>query len=313
MTVPDSNIEKKNNLLPVKHKDEINRLNREIETLKNKIESQKEELETRRDLAEEQRDEISTQKNELTDSIEYASRIQSSLIPGSELFKKSFSDYFILNKPKDIVSGDFYWISVKDSKTIVAVTDCTGHGVPGAFMSMLGISFFNEIVNEKNIVQPNLILNNLRDMVIKSLAQSGGDNKTMDGMDIALITVDIGKHTLQYSGAHNPLILIRNNNLSEIRGDRMPVGSYLITDIPFTNHEIEIKANDSIYLFSDGYKDQSGWRNNKKLKHNRFLEYLLSIQNVPMKAQKILLENNLKNWMGDLEQIDDILVVGVQI
>ena len=313
MTVPDSNIEKKNDLVQAKHMDEIHRLNKEIETLKNEIESQKEELEIRRDLAEKQRDEIIAQKKELTDSIKYASQIQSSMMPGSELFKISFYDYFIFSKPKDIVSGDFYWITANGNKTIVAVTDCTGHGVPGAFMSMLGIGLLNEIVNEKNIVQPNLILNNLRDKVIKSLTQSGGDNETMDGMDIALITLDREKHTLQYSGAHNSLIMIRNNNLSEIRGDRMPVGSYLVAEIPFTNHEIEIKANDSIYLFSDGYKDQYGWRSNRKLKHNRFLEFLLSIQNVPMKAQKILLENNLKNWMGDLEQIDDILVVGVQI
>jgi len=313
MTVPDSNIKKKNNLMPVKHEEEIIRLNREIETLKNEIESQKEELETRRDLAEKQRDEIITQKKELTDSIKYARQIQSSLMPGSELFKKSFSDYFILNRPKDIVSGDFYWISVKGSKTVVAVSDCTGHGVPGAFMSMLGIGLLNEIVNELNVFQPNLILNNLRERVIKSLAQSGEDNENMDGMDIALITVDHENFTLQFSGALNSLIMIRNNNLREIRGDRMPVGSYLITDIPFTNHEIEIKANDSIYLFSDGYKDQYGWRSNRKLKHSRFVGFLQSIQNVPMKAQKILLENNLKNWMGDLEQIDDILVVGVQI
>ena len=313
MTVRDNNIKKKNNLMPAKHMDEIQRLRMEIETLKDEIESQKEELETRRDLAENQRDEITAQQKELTDSIKYASRIQSSLMPGSELFKKSFSDYFILNKPKDIVSGDFYWISEIGSETVVAVVDCTGHGVPGAFMSMLGIGLLNEIVNEKNIVQPNLILNNLRDRVIKSLTQSGGDNETMDGMDIALITLDRENFTLQYSGANNPLIKIRNNNLSEIRGDRMPVGSYLVIDKPFTNHEIEIKANDSIYLFSDGYKDQYGWRSNRKLKHNKFLELLQSIQNVPMKAQKILLENNLKNWMGDLEQIDDIMVVGMQI
>lgn len=313
MTVKESNIEKKTGLMPAKHMDEIQRLRMEIETLKDEIESQKEELETRRDLAENQRDEITAQQKELTDSIKYASRIQSSLMPGSELFKKSFSDYFILNKPKDIVSGDFFWISELGGKTVVAVTDCTGHGVPGAFMSMLGIGLLNEIVNEMNIVQPNLILNNLRDRVIKSLTKSGANNETMDGMDIALITVDREKHTLQFSGANNPLIMIRNNNLSEIRGDRMPVGSYLITEIPFTNHEIEINANDSIYLFSDGYKDQYGWRNNRKLKHNKFLELLQSIQNVPMKAQKILLENNLENWMGDLEQIDDILVVGLQI
>lgn len=293
--------------------DEPQRLNKEIEKLKEEIESQKEELEIRRDLAEKQRDEIEIQKKELTDSITYARRIQSSLMPGSELFKKSFSDYFILNKPKDIVSGDFFWISEKDSKTIVAVSDCTGHGVPGAFMSMLGIGLLNEIVNKMKIVQPNLILNNLRDRVIKSLTKSGANNETTDGMDIALITIDHENFTLQFSGAFNSLIKIRNNKHSETRGDRMPVGSYHVTDKPFTNHEIEIEDSDSLYLFSDGYKDQFGWRNNRKLKHGKFIELLLSIQNVPMKAQKILLENNLKNWMGDLEQLDDILVVGVQV
>jgi serine phosphatase RsbU (regulator of sigma subunit) len=223
-----------------------------------------EEIETQRDLAETQWDRISAQKNELTDSITYASRIQSALLPESGYFSKIFSDYFILNKPKDIVSGDFYWLSIKGDKTIVAVADCTGHGVPGAFMSMLGVEFLNEIVNNLGIVQPNKILNNIRDRIIKSMGQTGKSGESMDGMDIALVSIDLENNSLQYAGAFNPLFIIRNNNLSEINGDRMPLGFHLKIDKPFTNHEIEIKANDSIYLFSDGYKDQFGWRNKNK-------------------------------------------------
>lgn len=272
-----------------------------------------EEIETQRDLAETQWDRISAQKNELTDSITYASRIQSALLPESGYFSKIFSDYFILNKPKDIVSGDFYWLSIKGDKTIVAVADCTGHGVPGAFMSMLGVEFLNEIVNNLGIVQPNKILNNMRDRIIKSMGQTGKSGEAMDGMDIALVSIDLENDSLQYAGAFNPLFIIRNNNLSEINGDRMPLGFHLKIDKPFTNHEIEIKANDSIYLFSDGYKDQFGWRSNKKFNLDNFRKLLLSVQNVPMKAQKLLLENNLKNWMGDMEQIDDIMVMGIRI
>jgi len=309
----DISLEKKNKQLLEWQKNEIIQKTEKIETHRDAIESQKEEIETQRDLAETQRDRISAQKKELTDSIKYASRIQSALSPESESFSKIFSDYFILNKPKDIVSGDFYWLSVKGNKTVVAVADCTGHGVPGAFMSMLGVEFLNEIVNNLGIVQPNRILNNMRDRIIKVMGQTGTIGETGDGMDMALVSIDLENYSLQYAGAFNPLFIIRNNNLNEIKSDRMPIGFFHRIEKPFTNHEIEIKANDSIYLFSDGYKDQFGWRSDKKFNMNNFRELLLSIQNVPMKAQKLLLENNLKNWMGDMEQVDDILVVGIRI
>ena len=153
----------------------------------------------------------------------------------------------------------------------------------------------------------------MRDRIIKTMGQTGKTGETGDGMDIALVSIDLENYTLQYAGAFNPLFIIRNNNLSEIKGDRMPLGFHIKIDKPFTNHEIEIKANDSIYLFSDGYKDQFGWRSNKKFNLDNFRKLLLSVQNVPMKAQKLLLENNLKNWMGDMEQIDDIMVIGIRI
>ncbi len=289
------------------------RKNEEIEIQSEKIELQKEQVEIQRDLAEKQRDEISVQKKSLTDSIRYASRIQAALLPESELICSVFSDYFILNKPKDIVSGDFYWFSQKNGKMVVAVADCTGHGVPGALMSVLGMKFLDEIVNDTGITQPNRILDNLRERIIKSLGQTGRAGETNDGMDIALVSIDPVNNSLHYAGAFNPLYIIRNNNLRVIKGDRMPLGFRTSMNTPFTNHEILIDPNDSIYLFTDGYADQFGWRSNKKFNKKNFRELIVSIQNVPMKAQKILLENNLKNWMGDLEQIDDIMIIGIQI
>jgi len=313
MIIRDVNLEKKNKLLQEWQKNEIIQKSEEIETQSDEIESQKEEIETQRDLAETQRDEITSQKKAITDSIRYASRIQSALLPESESFSKIFSDYFIYYQPKDIVSGDFYWISTIGNQTILAVADCTGHGVPGAFMSILGMEYLNEIVNNLGIMQPDRILNNMRGRIIKTMGQTGKINETQDGMDITLVLIDLENYTLQYAGAFNPLFIIRNNNLSEIKADRMPVGVHAKIVKPFTNRGIQIKADDSIYLFTDGYKDQFGWRSDRKFGLNNFRELLLSVQNVPMKAQKLLLENNLKNWMGDVEQIDDVLVVGLRI
>jgi serine phosphatase RsbU (regulator of sigma subunit) len=309
----DITLQKQNLKLLESLRTEIMLKNEEIEMQSKKIESQKEKNEIQRDLAERQRDEISAQKKALTDSIRYASRIQSALQPESKSLSQIFSDYFILNKPKDIVSGDFYWISTKEDKTVVAVADSTGHGVPGAFMSLLGIEFLEEIVENLGITQPDKILDNLRDRIIKSMGQTGRSGETCDGMDMALIFIDLANYSLQYAGAFNPLFVIRNNNIIVIKGDKMPVGYQTRTNNPFTNHDMQIKPNDSIYLFTDGYPDQFGWRTGKKFYIHNFRELLLSIQNVPMKAQKILLENNLKNWMGDLEQVDDIMVIGLQI
>jgi serine phosphatase RsbU (regulator of sigma subunit) len=294
-------------------KNEIAGKNEEIELHKNEIVSQKEKIEIQRDLAERQRDEILTQKQALTDSIRYASRIQSALLPEKEFLENSFSDYFILNKPRDIVSGDFYWVSKKNNKAIVAVADCTGHGVPGAFMSMLGMAFLDEIVNDAGIIRPDNILDTLRDRIIKTLGQTGRAGETSDGMDIALVSVDLADFSLQFSGAYNPAFIIRDKDLMVIKGDKMPLGFQMSGSKSFTNQELQLKPGDSIYLFSDGYSDQFGWRNDKKFTLNNFRELLLSIQNVPMKAQKVLLENNLKNWMGDLDQVDDIMILGIQI
>lgn len=292
---------------------EIIQKNEEIKIQGAEIELQKEQFEIQRDLAEKQRDEIAVQKKALIDSIRYASRIQSALLPDNELIDSVFSEFFILNKPKDILSGDFYWFSEKNGKIVIAVADCTGHGVPGALLSVLGMKFLDEIVNGTGTTQPDRILNHLRERIIQSIGQTGKPGGTNDGMDIALLSIDMTSSTLHFAGALNPIFIIKNNSLREIKGDRLPLGMQTGNDKPYTNHKVLLEPHDSIYLFSDGYADQFGWRTNKKFNLTNFRELIVSIQDVPMKAQKILLENNLKNWMGDLEQIDDIMVVGLQI
>ena len=259
-----------------------------------------------------QRDQIFQQKQEITDSIMYASRIQTAILP-PEKFLDELADHFILYKPRDIVSGDYYWMTQKDNKTIVVVADCTGHGVPGAFMSMLGISFLNEIVNKGDSTQPNDILNNLRDNVVNSLHQTGEEGEQQDGMDLALCVIDNDKTRLWFAGAYNPLFLIRDGELTEVKPDKMPIGIHKEKTDPFTNNEVPIRKGDAIYMFSDGYVDQFGGPKAKKFMSKNFKDLLVSIHNDPMKDQKEFLDSTIENWKGDVEQIDDILVMGLRI
>jgi serine phosphatase RsbU (regulator of sigma subunit)/Tfp pilus assembly protein PilF len=259
-----------------------------------------------------QRDQIFQQKQEITDSIQYASRIQNALLPPESLLNQ-LADHFILYKPRDIVSGDYYWMTQKDGKTVILAADCTGHGVPGAFMSMLGISFMNEIVNKSDMTQPNKILNKLRENVVHSLHQTGEEGETQDGMDLALCVINNNKTKLQYSGAYNPLFLIRDNELIEYKADKMPIGIYKEKTGSFTNHEIDIREGDTYYIFSDGYVDQFGGPKAKKFMAGKFKDLLLSIFLKPMKEQKEILEKTLEDWKGEIDQIDDILVMGFKI
>jgi len=259
-----------------------------------------------------QRDQIFQQKQEITDSIHYASRIQNALLPPETLLAK-LSDHFILYKPRDIVSGDYYWMTQKDGKTVILAADCTGHGVPGAFMSMLGISFMNEIVNKSDLTQPNEILNKLRENVVNSLHQTGEEGETQDGMDLSLCVINNSKTKLQYAGAYNPLFLIRNNELIEYKADKMPIGIYKDKIGSFTNHEIEIRKGDTFYMFSDGYVDQFGGPGAKKFMARKFKDLLLSMHQKSMKEQKEVLDKTLEDWKGEIDQIDDILVMGFRI
>jgi serine phosphatase RsbU (regulator of sigma subunit) len=277
---------------------------------------------------EKQRDQIERINTDITDSINYAKYIQSSILPKAEKMESYLGEHFVLYKPKDIVSGDFYWISNIENKTIIAAVDCTGHGVPGAFMSMLGIALLNEIVNKEYITHPGVILRRLRKEVINSLQQKGQRGEQKDGMDIALCTLNLENMKLQFAGANNPLYLIRNSNLEkvgvlrcelsgddrlyEIKGDLMPIGIHDKMD-NFTFHEIEIFKGDSFYLFTDGFPDQFGGPDNKKFGYRQFREQLLKNNSKTMPEQKESLEKVLNEWMGVNNQIDDILVVGFRI
>ena len=255
---------------------------------------------------------LEEQKIEITDSIHYASRIQSALLPPNEDMDRLLPSYFILNKPRDIVSGDYYWVSHKDNKVIVAVADCTGHGVPGAFMSILGITFLNEIISNAETIIPSEILNELREHLIKSLHQTGREDETRDGMEIALCIVDLVTKKLQYSGAFRPLYLIRDQELKEFKGDNMPIGVYEDKANPFSNKEMNFKEDDIIYLFSDGFVDQLGGPKRKTYRSRKFKQLLLNIHQKPLSEQKEILEKEYEEWKKDIEQIDDIMVMGIR-
>jgi len=284
-----------------------------------------------RTIATRQNNEITFQKKQITDSIIYASTIQEALLPDNNFIKKIIPDSFVVYKPKDIVSGDFYWWANVENHTIITAVDCTGHGVPGAFMSMLGISFLREIVMKEYITHPGVILRKLRKEIVKSLNQKDELGAPRDGMDMALISINHDNQKVQYAGAHNPLYIIGKNlqkpddksfqlyslegieeKLLEIKPDKMPIAIYHRMD-PFTNYEIQLKKGDQIYMFSDGFVDQFGGEDKKRFMNNTFRELLLKIANNPMVDQKEIIENTFDFWKGDTEQIDDVVIVGIKI
>ncbi len=256
--------------------------------------------------------EIESKNTLITDSILYAESIQNAILPDMEFMKKEMPEHFVLLKPKDIVSGDFYWVKKINNFLIIAAVDCTGHGVPGAFMSMLGTSFLNETVSKAKFDKANEILERLRKMVKVSLKQTGKDIEQKDGMDMALCILDLDNKEMQYAGAYNPLYLIRDGELIEYKADRQPVGFHYV-EKEFTNHVIRLQEGDAIYIFSDGFYDQLGGAKNKKFMSKNFQSLLLEINKKSMDQQKDLLDKTLKEWMKNMEQIDDILVMGIRV
>ncbi len=281
------------------------------------ITSQKEEILSQRDKIEKQRDIANKQAQDIRSSITYASKIQKALLPEKNLMKKYFPDHFIINKPKDIVSGDFYWVCERDGKHYIAAADCTGHGVPGAFLSMLGITFLNEIVNSSTYkneeLQANKILNILRQKIKRSLKQTGKDQEAKDGMDITLCILDYEKKEMQFAGANNPIFIVKNGEINEIKGDRMPVGIYHKEKESFTNHKINIEKGDSIYLFSDGILDQFNGVSMEKFMKKRFREILASVNGMSMKDQGFRFDSAINVWQGGGVQVDDMLLIGIRV
>jgi serine phosphatase RsbU (regulator of sigma subunit) len=274
------------------------------------ISAQKDEIQKQKEIAENQRDLIAYQKKHITDSIQYAKRIQTALLPSLELFSDEI-EHFVLYKPRDIVSGDFYWVAKMDGKQIVIAADCTGHGVPGAFMSMLGVSFLNEIILNEKIIQPDQVLNILRENVIHSLKQSVETSGVKDGLDMCVCLIDFENNKMQFAGANNPLWIISNGQLNEIKGDKMPVAIH-DNMVPFTNHVVELKKGDTFYIFSDGYADQFGGPQQKKILNKNFKMLLQNIQDLPMLNQGARIDEFFEGWRKDLEQIDDVCVIGIR-
>ena len=245
-------------------------------------------------------------------SIQYAHTIQAAVLKASMNGSDFFPEQFSLILPKDIVSGDFYWSHKINNRILVGVFDCTGHGIPGALMSMLGITLLNEAVIGEKITEPHLILNRLREKIINALGQKGIYFEVKDGMDGAIISYDPINKTLVYSGAFNPMYLIRDNKIIELKGDSMPL-SYYDKMSDFSSHEIGTRPNDLIYMFTDGYVDQFGGLNDKKFRRSQFREVLLRNYKKPLEVQKKTLLDAHLNWRGKEEQVDDITVVGMKL
>lgn len=284
-----------------------------IESQKSEVEKQRELADERRELAEEQKLIIQTKQKEILDSIHYASRIQQAMLTSNEYISSHFdvSDYFIYYQPKDIVSGDFYWAVEQNGKFYLATADCTGHGVPGAFMSLLNINFLNENVIKRQLENPAQILNAQRKEIIKALNPKGIEN-SKDGMDCVLCEFDFSNMKLNFAAANNLLWLVRNQSITEYKGDKMPVGMHEEFH-DFSLHSIDLQKNDIIYTFTDGYADQFGGEKGKKFKYKQLQEIILKIHHFPMEEQKNHLAKIFIDWKGENEQVDDILIIGVRI
>ncbi|MCX6329471.1 MAG: SpoIIE family protein phosphatase [Bacteroidia bacterium] len=289
------------------------RQNQRLAESKRQIEKVNADLEIKNAEVLKQKDIIEQKNQSITDSIQYASRIQTAVLPPINFLQEWGIENFILFKPKDIVSGDFYWGVRKNGKIIIAAGDCTGHGVPGAFMSMLGHAFLDEIINTKEIKNAAAILNLLRDEVIITLKQKGTTGEARDGMDISLVILDLKAGVLDYAGANNPLYIIRDGKMLKFAADRMPIGIHFISFTPFTNQKIEIRKGDYLYLFSDGYADQFGGPKGKKYMYKPFQYLLLQNHSKPLQTQKEVLDDTFEKWKGDRDQVDDVMVIGIHL
>ncbi len=300
----------------------IDKAKAQQEALENLLEKEKiilEQNERLENLVVERTAQLQQQKNlveeknkEILDSIHYASHLQQAILPQSDILNEHLKDHFILYKPKDIVSGDFYWMEKINHTLVVAIADCTGHGVAGALMSMLGVSLLNQIVNEQNEITPSKILDKLHEAVSKSLQQS--QNNSNQGMDIAICCFDVVNKHLQYAGANRPLVYISNGQLIVIAADKSPIGGTQIERTNgFTNHQLPFNTFENIYLFTDGYADQFGGEYSKKIMTKKLKEILLEIKDMEMAEQKKFLNNFFVAWMKHNEQVDDVLVAGLRI
>jgi serine phosphatase RsbU (regulator of sigma subunit) len=261
---------------------------------------------------EKQKEAIRAKNEEIMSGIRYAKKIQDALLPARQELLHALHDYFLLYRPRDVIGGDFYRTIRKDNKTILAVGDCTGHGIPGALLSMLGITGLNEIVKANGITRPDEVLFKLRTQIISELTNHDEEHLPHDGIDIAICTLDHDDRRLQFAGANSNIFFARNGKMSEIKGDRMPAGIYHQMNA-FSLQEIAWEEGDMLYLFSDGYKDQFGGERDKKFGKKRFAELLAQVSLQNIMRQKEMLDKTLDDWKGHKDQVDDILVMGVRL
>jgi serine phosphatase RsbU (regulator of sigma subunit) len=266
-------------------------------------------------ILEKQKEEIHQKNILITDSIDYAKTIQEAILPDDEKLSNYIPDHFILYKPKAIVSGDFYWVGEKGTKIICAVADCTGHGVPGAFMSLLGHNILENVIQRDISVDPGSILTALNKEIVTRFSKGKERETVKHGMDIALISIDSTSQQLEYAGAKNPLYLVRENTLMEVKADRLSTGvvSKDHSEVKYTNHNETLQKGDVLYLFSDGFPDQKGGPDKKKFFYQPFKDLLVSVHQLPVEEQQRRLDTAITNWIGDGEQVDDILVMGIKI
>ena len=277
------------------------------------ISQQKQEIEEKHIKLLEQHEVIADQQNEIYGDIRYSKRIQNSVLPTPEALNEIIPEHFILNMPRNIVSGDFYWVGKQADRRTIAVADCTGHGISGAFLTMAGTAFLNDIMGKNTRQNPQEVLFELRKMVMHLLKQKGEEGEASDGIDISLTMISSDNKKIYFAGANNPLYLVRNGELEIIKGDRMPIGIHLNFKRPFTLIEVDVQEGDMVYLFSDGYADQFGGPRNKKFRYKKFQELLFNNHDKPLKKQKEILEKTILEWKSGFNQVDDILVLGYKI
>ncbi len=293
----------------LKMRDDLAITERELER---KVEERTDEVVRQKEEIERQSNRVSELYKDLMASINYAKRLQNTILPSDSVIQEMFPKSFVMYRPKDVVSGDFYWFKKASSKRIFAAIDCTGHGVPGAFMSLVGYNVLNQVT--KVFTKPSTILNNLNRMSAEALRFSlDGNEEIKDGMDLALCSIDEESLELEYAGAYNPVWVLRDGELISLEPDKFAIGSFVYGEKEFSNHSYQLQAGDRVYVFSDGYADQFGGEKGKKFMKKQFRNLIISIQNQGMKAQKSILEDALDDWKGDLEQVDDILIIGIEV
>ena len=291
-------------------RDELKETERNLEQ---KVKERTEEVVKQRDEIEKQREKVQELYKDVRDSIVYAKRLQTSILPSNEQVLSVCPESFVLYKPKDIVSGDFYWFEKIGNKSLFAVVDCTGHGVPGAFMSLLGSNGLKSAINEGQLDQPAAILDFLNKSIFDSLNKGDISNEVRDGMDVALCSINYDTLVLEYAGANNPLYIIRNGEFLITKPNKMAIGAFTPGEDNYANHTIQLEKGDNVYIFSDGYPDQFGGPRGRKLMYNRFREYLMDIKDTPIETQGTELNRRLTAWQGKMDQIDDVLVIGLKI